>query len=148
MVSMSRKFCVDYNEKKFTAVKIAESMFFACWLKPCLLNLEHTLLSSFHKLWSKIWIKPYTFCCFCIKLTRSAICYGSRNIWIDLSEYWSFYGLKLPPKISFSRNFVHFVSSNSLTIWIFFKNFGIFVLPIHLSNSSRSEKKSTKIFLV
>ena len=38
LVSLSREFCVDYNEKKFTAVKIAESMFFACLLKPYLLR--------------------------------------------------------------------------------------------------------------
>ena len=101
--------------------KLRKVCFFACWLKQCLLNLEHNQISSFHKLWSKIWIKRYTFCCFASKLTRSTICYGLRNIWIDLSEYWSFYGLKLPPKFSFSRNFVHFVSSNSLTIWNFSK---------------------------
>ena len=96
--------------------------------KVCFLHVDW---SNVYLIWSIHYFLVFTssgpkyesnlihFAVFASKLTRSTICYGLRNIWIDLSEYWSFYGLKLPPKISFSRNFVHFVSSNSLTI----KNF-------------------------
>ena len=49
LVSLSREFCVDYNEKKFTAVKIAESMFFCMFTEA--------IFTSF---WSILYLLVFT----------------------------------------------------------------------------------------
>ena len=53
--------------------------------------------------------------------TQSIIVCNFRKIRVDLSDYWSFYGLKLPLKYSFSLYKFYLKSSNSLTTWHFLK---------------------------
>ena len=57
-----------------------------------------------------------TFVVYASKPMPILIAFNLRKIRVDLSKYWSFYGLKLPRKYLFSLFKVWRNSSNSLTI--------------------------------
>ena len=78
-------------------------------------------------------------------LTQSIIVCNFRKIRIDLIDYWSFYGLKLPLKYSFSLYEFYLKSSNSLTRWIFSKTLVFFYSQLTRS-MIHTVDKTVKIF--
>ena len=74
-----------------------------------------------HHLFTEYELFLTTFAEYTSGLTQSIIVCNFRKIRVDLSDYWSFYGLKLPLKYSFSLYKFYLKSSNSLTTWHFLK---------------------------
>ena len=77
--------------------------------------------------------------------TQSIIVCNFRKIRVDLSDYWSFYGLKLPLKYSFSLYEFYLKSSNSLTMWNFSKTLVFFYSQL-TGAMIHSVKKTVEIF--
>ena len=76
------------------------------------------------------------------------ILFNFRKIGVDLSDYWSFYGLKLPLKYSFSLYKFYLKSSNSLTRSIFSQTLVFLYFQLTRAVIHIVEKNCKNIFLV
>ena len=77
--------------------------------------------------------------------TQSILVCNFSKIRDDLSDYWSFHGLKLPLKYSFSPYLFYLKSSNSLTRQIFLKTLVFFYSQLTRAMIHRVDK-NVKIF--